>query len=67
MKGRIIGVNGGGTLYRIWVKKEDDGIFNIAVEHRYFTRIMEDKGDIMGKEIEYKDDRIIFLEDMKRS
>jgi galactokinase/mevalonate kinase-like predicted kinase len=63
MKGRIISVNGGGTLYGILVKEDGGGIFNIPVEHRYFSRIIEDKGDIVGKEIEYEDERIYFIED----
>lgn len=64
MKGKIVGVSGGGTLYLIWVKKEDNGLFNIPVEHRYFSRIIEDKGDIVGKEIDYKDECIYFDEDL---
>ena len=64
MKGKIIGVNGGGTLYGILVKEDGGGIFNIPVEHRYFSRIIEDKGKIIGKEIEYKDDCIYFIEDL---
>lgn len=67
IRGKIIGVDGGGTLYRIWVKKDGNGIFNIAVEHRYFSRIIEDKGKIIGKEIEYEDDSIYFVEDMNAS
>ena len=63
MKGKIIGVTGGGTLYGILVQG-DEGLFNIPVEHRYFWNIIEDKGDIVGKEIEYKDNTIFFLEDM---
>ncbi len=66
MRGSIIGIDGGGTLYRIWVKKDKDGIFDIPVEHRFFSRIIEDKGDIIGKEIEYKENRIYFIEDMKK-
>jgi hypothetical protein len=65
MNGKIIGIDGGGTLYRIWVKKEDNSIFSIPVEHRYFSRIIEDKGNIMGKEIEYKGEIICFIEDLK--
>ena len=65
MRGKIIGVDGGGTLYRIWVKKDGDGIFNIPVEHRYFSRIIEDKGKIIGKEIEYEDEMIYFIEDLE--
>jgi hypothetical protein len=64
MHGKIVGVDGGGTLYRIWVKKDDDGVFNIPVEHRYFSRIMEDKGDIIGKEIDYRHECIYFVEDL---
>ncbi len=67
MRGKIIGIDGGGTLYRIWVKKGDDGVFNIPVEHRYFSKIIEDKGDIIGKEIEYEDERIYFVEDLNMS
>ena len=63
MKSRIIGVNGGGTLYGILVKEDGGGIFNIPVEHRYFSRIIEDKGNKVGKEIEYEDDCIHFIED----
>ena len=65
VQGKIIGVDGGGTLYRIWVKKNGNGIFNIAVEHRFFSRIIEDKGNIIGKEIEYEDNRICFIEDLE--
>jgi len=65
MRGKIIGIDGGGTLYRIWVKKDDDGVFNIPVAHRYFSRIIEDKGDIIGKEIEYEDEIIYFVEDIE--
>ena len=65
MRGKIIGVDGGGTLYRIWVKGKGDDIFNIPVEHRYFSRIIEDKGNIVGKEIKYEDERIYFIEDLK--
>jgi len=65
VQGKIIGVDGGGTLYRIWVKKNGNGIFNIAVEHRFFSRIIEDKGEIIGKEIEYKDNSIYFIEDLE--
>jgi hypothetical protein len=61
MHGKIIGVDGGGTLYRIWFKKEDTSIFNIPVEHRYFSRIIEDKGNIVAKEIDYKDEMIYFI------
>ena len=63
MKGKIIGVDGGGTVYRIWVKKDDEGVFNIPIEHRYFSRIIEDKGDILGKEIEYENKMIYFIEE----
>ena len=62
MKGKIIGVTGGGTLYGILVQG-DKGLFNIPVEHRYFWNIIENEGDIVGKKIEYKDDKIFFLED----
>ena len=65
MRGKIIGVDGGGTLYRIWVKERNNQISSIPVEHRYFSRIIEDKGDIVGKEIEYKDGCIYFLEDLE--
>ena len=64
MRGKIIGVTGGGTLYGILVQG-DGGLFNIPVEHRYFWNIIEDKGDIVGKEIEYEDNTIFFLEDME--
>jgi len=64
MKGKIIGVTGGGTLYGILIHGEE-GLFNIPVEHRYFWRIIEEKGNIVGKEIEYEDNTIFFLEDMK--
>ena len=65
MRGKIIGIDGGGTIYRIWVKKGDDRVFNIPVEHRYFSRIIEDKGNIVGKEIDYKDECIYFIEDLQ--
>ena len=64
MRGKIIGVTGGGTLYGILIHGEE-GLFNIPVEHRYFWRIIEEKGDIVGKEIEYEDSTIFFLEDME--
>ena len=63
MRGKIIGVDGGGTLYRIWMETEDSNILTIPVEHRYFSRIVEETGDMIGREIEYRDDCIYFAED----
>jgi hypothetical protein len=67
MKGTIIGWDGAWTLYRIWIREENNNISSIPVEHRYFSQIMEDKGGIVGKEIEYRDNSIYFLEDIERS
>ena len=50
-----------------WLKRMAGGIFSIPVEHRYFSRIIEDKGEIIGKEIEYEDERIYFIEDLEKS
>ncbi len=65
MKGKIIGWGGSWTLYRIWVREDNGAVSSIPVEHRYFSRIMDDKGSIVGKDIEYKDNCIYFLDDIK--
>ena len=62
MRGRIIGITGGGTLYNILVHGEE-GLFSIPVEHRYFWDIMESEGDTLGREIEYRDDCIYFIDE----
>lgn len=62
MRGKIIGVTGGGTLYSILVYGEK-GLFSIPVEHRYFWNIIESEGDILGREIEYRDDCIYFIDE----
>lgn len=62
VKGKIIGIIGGGTVYGILINGEE-GLYNIPVEHRCYQNIIEGEGDIVGKRIEYEDDTIIFLED----
>ena len=62
VRGKVIDIIGGGTVYGILINGEE-GLHNIPVEHRYFWNIIEAKGDIMGKEIEYEDNTLFFLED----
>ena len=61
MRGKIIGVAGGGTLYSILVYGEE-GLFSIPVEYRYFWNIIEREGDILGREIEYRGEHIYFID-----
>ena len=61
MKGKIIGVTGGGTLYGILVRG-DEGLFSIPVEHRYFWNIIESDGVRLVREIEYREEHIYFID-----
>lgn len=64
MKGQIINCVNHGTLVQVLVKTED-GLESVPMDHRCFWHMVEAKGDIRGKEIEYDEEnkRISFTED----
>ena len=64
MQGRIISCVNQGSLVQILVETED-GLESIPVDHRCFQQIVEVKGDIREKEIEYDEEKgsIFFEED----
>jgi len=64
MKGEIIDCINHGTLIQVLIKTED-GLGSIPMDHRCFWHMVEVKGDIKGKEVEYDEDnkRIFFKED----
>ena len=64
MRGKIIDCINYGTLIQVMIKTED-GLENIPIDHRCFWHIVEAKGDIRGKNIEYAEDgkTVLFTED----
>ena len=64
MQGRIITCVDQGSLVQILVET-DHGLESIPIDHRCFKEMIEGKGDIGGKEIEYDDESklISFEED----
>ena len=64
MQGRIITCVNQGSLVQLLVETED-GLESIPVDHRCFQQIVEVKGDIREKEIEYDEEKgsIFFEED----
>jgi len=64
MQGRIISCINQGSLVQILVETED-GLESIPVHHRCFQHIVEAKGDLREKEIEYNQEKgsIFFEED----
>ena len=64
MQGRIISCVNQGSLVQILVDTED-GLESIPIDHRCFQHIVEVKGDIREKEIEYDEEKgsIFFEED----
>jgi len=64
MQGRIISCINQGSLVQLLVETEE-GVESIPVDHRCFKEMIEVKGDIEGKEIEYDEENgvIFFAED----
>jgi len=63
MQGKIISCVNQGSLVQILVETED-GLESIPVDHRCFHHIVEAKGDIREKEIEYDEEKgLIFFEE----
>ena len=64
MQGRIISCVNQGSLVQILVDTED-GLESIPVDYRCFKEMIEGKGDIREKEIEYDEEKgtIFFEED----
>lgn len=64
MQGRIVTCVNQGSLVQLLVETED-GLESIPVEHRCFREIVEVRGDLEGKEIEYDEEKgtIFFAED----
>jgi len=64
MQGRIVSCINQGSLVQLLVETED-GLESIPIDHRCFQRIVEAKGDIREKEIEYDEEKgsIFFEED----
>ncbi len=56
MQGRIIRCINQGSLVQILVETED-GLESIPVDHRCFQHIVEVKGDLREKEIEYSKEK----------
>jgi len=56
MKGKIIAVypEGPSSVYR-YLCKGDQSLFTVPVEWRYHMEILENEGEILGREIEYLD------------
>jgi len=66
MQGRIITCINQGSLVQILVETED-GLESIPVDHRCFHHIVEAKGDIREKEIEYDEESgVIFFEEDRK-
>ena len=62
MQGRIISCVNQGSLVQILVETEN-GLESIPIDHRCFQHIVEAKGDIREKEIEYDEKGVIFFEE----
>jgi len=62
MQGRIISCINQGSLVQILVETEN-GLESIPIDHRCFQHIVEAKGDIREKEIEYDEKGVIFFEE----
>ena len=64
MQGRIVSCINQGSLVQLLVETED-GLESIPIDHRCFQHIVEAKGDIREKEIEYDEEKgsIFFEED----
>jgi len=63
MQGKIISCVNQGSLVQILVETEN-GLESIPVDHRCFQHIVEAKGDLEGKEIEYDEESgVIFFEE----
>jgi len=64
MQGRIVSCINQGSLVQLLVETED-GLESIPIDYRCFQRIVEAKGDIREKEIEYDEEKgsIFFEED----
>lgn len=67
MQGRIISCINQGSLVQILVETED-GLESIPIDYRCFQHIVEVKGDIREKEIEYDEEKgsIFFEEDRSK-
>lgn len=63
MQGRIISCVNQGSLVQMLVETED-GLESIPLDHRCFHHLVEVKGDLREKEIEYDEEKgLIFFEE----
>lgn len=67
MRGRITGVERNGATYLLKIRKENETDGNIPMSHEELYRILENKGNFIGKDIYYFDEGFRFLEDLKAS
>jgi len=66
MQGRIVSCINQGSLVQLLVETED-GLESIPVDHRCFQYMVEAKGDIREKEIEYDEESgVIFFEEDRK-
>ena len=65
MQGRIVNCINQGSLVQILVETEN-GLESIPIDYRCFQHIVEAKGDLREKEIEYDEESgVIFFEEDK--
>jgi len=62
MQGRIVSCINQGNLVQILVETEN-GLESIPIDYRCFQHIVEAKGDIREKKIEYDQKGVIFFEE----